>query len=205
MVINKVVYLFKISFGLAIISLALNFFLLPHNIASAGVGAIGHLLELRWSVSSIYTVWFINLFMLVLTYIMLDRQVFSKIFLGSLLFPIFLKVIPANQVLFSHMASLIIGSTLFSLGVFFLYKSNSSNGGITIPPIILERYFRIPTHRGLLLTNLVIIFLNFYILRPVDGLFAVLSILIMTFSMKLYTAIDNKWLIREVGNININE
>ncbi|MDK7992991.1 hypothetical protein ACHEVJ_16595 [Enterococcus raffinosus] len=42
MVINKVVYLFKISFGLAIISLTLNFFLLPHNIASAGVGAIGH-------------------------------------------------------------------------------------------------------------------------------------------------------------------
>ncbi|MFM2490237.1 YitT family protein [Enterococcus avium] len=204
MVINKVVYLFKISFGLAIISLALNFFLLPHNIASAGVGAIGHLLELRWSVSSIYTVWFINLFMLVMTYIMLDRQVFSKIFLQPA-FSYFLKVIPANQVLFSHMASLIIGSTLFSLGVFFLYKSNSSNGGITIPPIILERYFRIPTHRGLLLTNLVIIFLNFYILRPVDGLFAVLSILIMTFSMKLYTAIDNKWLIREAGNININK
>jgi hypothetical protein len=56
-----------------------------------------------------------------------------------------------------------------------------------------------------LLTNLVIIFLFFYILRPVDGLFAVLSILIMTFSMKLYTAIDNKWLIREAGNININK
>lgn len=118
MVINKVVYLFKISFGLAIISLALNFFLLPHNIASAGVGAIGHLLELRWSVSSIYTVWFINLFMLVMTYIMLDRQVFLKYFRQSA-FSYFLKVIPANQVLFSHMASLIIGSTLFSLGVFF--------------------------------------------------------------------------------------
>lgn len=194
-------HLIKISIGVIIIALALNFFLLPHDIASAGVGAIGHLLEIHLSVNSIYTVWVINLFMLLLTYLLLDKQVFSKIFLGSLLFPIYLKLIPTSPVLFSHVASLIIGSALFSLGVFYLYKSNSSNGGITIPPIILERYFKIPVYRGLLLTNLVIIFLNFYILRPLDGLFATVSILIMSVAMKLYTAIDSKLTEREGKSI----
>ncbi|MDT2661480.1 YitT family protein [Enterococcus hulanensis] len=194
-------HLIKISIGVIIIALALNFFLLPHDIASAGVGAIGHLLEIHLSVNSIYTVWVINLFMLLLTYLLLDKQVFSKIFLGSLLFPIYLKLIPTSPVLFSHIASLIIGSALFSLGVFYLYKSNSSNGGITIPPIILERYFKIPVYRGLLLTNLVIIFLNFYILRPLDGLFATVSILIMSGAMKLYTAIDSKLTEREGKSI----
>lgn len=194
-------HLIKISIGVIIIALALNFFLLPHDIASAGVGAIGHLLEIHLSVNSIYTVWVINLFMLLLTYLLLDKQVFSKIFLGSLLFPVYLNLIPTSPVLFSHIASLIIGSALFSLGVFYLYKSNSSNGGITIPPIILERYFKIPVYRGLLLTNLVIIFLNFYILRPLDGLFATVSILIMSVAMKLYTAIDNKLMEREGKSI----
>lgn len=194
-------HLIKISIGVIIIALALNFFLLPHDIASAGVGAIGHLLEIHLSVNSIYTVWVINLFMLLLTYLLLDKQVFSKIFLGSLLFPVYLKLIPTSPVLFSHIASLIIGSALFSLGVFYLYKSNSSNGGITIPPIILERYFKIPVYRGLLLTNLVIIFLNFYILRPLDGLFATVSILIMSLAMKLYTAIDSKLMEREGKSI----
>lgn len=194
-------HLIKISIGVIIITLALNFFLLPHDIASAGVGAIGHLLEIHLSVNSIYTVWVINLFMLLLTYLLLDKQVFSKIFLGSLLFPIYLRLIPTSPVLFSHIASLIIGSALFSLGVFYLYKSNSSNGGITIPPIILERYFKIPVYRGLLLTNLVIIILNFYILRPLDGLFATVSILIMSGAMKLYTAIDNKLIEREGKSI----
>lgn len=194
-------HLIKISIGVIIIALALNFFLLPHDIASAGVGAIGHLLEIHLSVNSIYTVWVINLFMLLLTYLLLDTQIFSKIFLGSLLFPIYLKLIPTSPVLFSHIASLIIGSALFSLGVFYLYKSNSSNGGITIPPIILERYFKIPVYRGLLLTNLVIIFLNFYILRPLDGLFATVSILIMSGAMKLYTAIDSKLMEREGKSI----
>lgn len=194
-------HLIKISIGVIIIALALNFFLLPHDIASAGVGAIGHLLEIHLSVNSIYTVWVINLFMLLLTYLLLDKQVFSKIFLGSLLFPVYLKLIPTSPVLFSHVASLIIGSALFSLGVFYLYKSNSSNGGITIPPIILERYFKIPVYRGLLLTNLVIVFLNFYILRPLDGLFATVSILIMSVAMKLYTAIDSKLMEREGKSI----
>ncbi|MDT2601715.1 YitT family protein [Enterococcus hulanensis] len=194
-------HLIKISIGVIIIALALNFFLLPHDIASAGVGAIGHLLEIHLSVNSIYTLWVINLFMLLLTYLLLDKQIFSKIFLGSLLFPIYLKLIPTSPVLFSHIASLIIGSALFSLGVFYLYKSNSSNGGITIPPIILERYFKIPVYRGLLLTNLVIIFLNFYILRPLDGLFATVSILIMSVAMKLYTAIDSKLMEREGKSI----
>lgn len=194
-------HLIKISIGVIIIALALNFFLLPHGIASAGVGAIGHLIEIHLSVNSIYTVWVINLFMLLLTYLLLDKQVFSKIFLGSLLFPIYLKLIPTSPVLFSHIASLIIGSALFSLGVFYLYKSNSSNGGITIPPIILERYFKIPVYRGLLLTNLVIIILNFYILRPLDGLFTTVSILIMSVAMKLYTAIDSKLMEREGKSI----
>ena len=200
-IIKGIIHLIKISIGVIIIAVALNFFLLPHDIASAGVGAIGHLLEIHLSVNSIYTVWVINLFMLLLTYLLLDKQVFSKIFLGSLLFPIYLKLIPTSPVLFSHVASLIIGSALFSLGVFYLYKSNSSNGGITIPPIILERYFKIPVYRGLLLTNLVIIFLNFYILRPLDGLFATVSILIMSLAMKLYTAIDSKLTEREGESI----
>ncbi|WP_396081765.1 YitT family protein [Enterococcus gilvus] len=199
--IKGIMHLIKISIGVIIIALALNFFLLPHDIASAGVGAIGHLLEIHLSVNSIYTVWVINLFMLLLTYLLLDKQVFSKIFLGSLLFPIYLRLIPTSPVLFSHIASLIIGSALFSLGVFYLYKSNSSNGGITIPPIILERYFKIPVYRGLLLTNLVIIFLNFYILRPLDGLFATVSILIMSVAMRLYTAIDSKLREREGKSI----
>lgn len=201
--IKKLLNLINISIGLLIISAALNFFLLPHDIASAGVGAIGHLIEIHFAFRSIIIVWLINILMLVLTYVLLDKQFFSKIFIGSLLFPIFLYVVPTIPLFFSHIISLIIGSTLFSLGVFYLYKFDSSNGGVTVPPIILDRYFQIPTHKGLLLTNLVIIFLNFYILSPIDGLFATISILIISFSMKLFSAIDSKITFRRNAKIDI--
>ncbi|MGM0169120.1 hypothetical protein IGI39_003436 [Enterococcus sp. AZ135] len=201
-VIKKLLNLMNISIGLLIISVALNLFLLPHDIASAGVGAIGHLVEIHFAFKSINVVWLINVLMLVLTYVLLDKQVFSKIFIGSLLFPLFLHFVPTTPLFFSHIASLIVGSTLFSLGVFYLYKAGSSNGGVTVPPIILDRYFQIPAHQGLLLTNLVIIFLNFYILSPIDGLFATMSILIMSISMKLYAAIDDMRIMRVNAKID---
>ncbi|MEO1769820.1 YitT family protein [Candidatus Enterococcus ferrettii] len=182
----------KILGGLLLVSFSLNFFLLPHSIASAGVGAIGHLLEVQFAIHSMKTVWLINILMLLLSYWLLDRSVFSKVLIGSLLFPLFLMIVPITPLFSSYAGSLIFGSGLFSLGVFTLYTAGSSNGGVTIPPLILEKHFRIPAPTGLLLTNLLIIILNFSILDPLNGLSAATSILIMSYSMKFYQAIGNR-------------
>ena len=170
----------KALVGLLLVSCSLNFFLLPHNIASAGVGAIGHLLEIQFSIHSMKTVWLINVLMLLLSYVLLDRPTFSRVFAGSLLFPLCLMLVPIMPMLSSYAGSLIFGSGLFSLGVFCLYKAGSSNGGVTIPPLILERHFQIPAHVGLFLTNLLIIALNFLIFDPRNGAAAAISILIMS-------------------------
>lgn len=187
----------KILVGLLLVSISLNWFLLPHNIASAGVGAIGLLLEVQFSIHSMKTVWLINILMLLLSYWLLDRNAFTKVFAGSLLFPLFLMIIPIMPMMSSYAGSLIFGSALFSLGVFSLYTAGSSNGGVTIPPLILEKHFRIPAHVGLLLTNLLIIVLNFSILDTLNGLSAASSILIMSYSMKLYQSIGNRLVLPE--------
>lgn len=55
-----------ILLGLIFISIGLNWFLLPHDIAAAGVGSIGHLVEINFSINRSLTVWSINLTMLVM-------------------------------------------------------------------------------------------------------------------------------------------
>lgn len=182
----------KMFVGLLLVSVSLNWFLLPHNIASAGVGAIGHLLEVQFSIHSMKTVWMINILMLLLSYWLLDRNVFKNVVAGSLLFPLFLMILPITPLLSSYAGSLIVGSALFSLGVFSLYTAGASNGGVTIPPLILEKHFQISAHIGLLLTNLLIIVLNFSILDTLNGLSAASSILIMSYSMKLYQSIGSR-------------
>lgn len=176
-----------ILLGLIFISIGLNWFLLPHDIAAAGVGSIGHLVEINFSINRSLTVWSINLTMLVMAALFLGKLVFIKSVIGSLLFPIILGFIPMFALLSSHFISLIIGSLLFSLGVYSLYSVGASNGGITIPPIIFNKYFRLSISKGLLLTNLIIIFFNYITFGLLETAFVILSIGISTLFITILT------------------
>lgn len=176
-----------ILLGLIFISIGLNWFLLPHDIAAAGVGSIGHLVEINFSINRSLTVWSINLTMLVMAALFLGKLVFIKSVIGSLLFPIILGFVPMFALLSSHFISLIIGSLLFSLGVYSLYSVGASNGGITIPPIIFNKYFRLSISKGLLLTNLIIIFFNYITFGLLETAFVILSIGISTLFITILT------------------
>ncbi|WP_413496624.1 YitT family protein [Carnobacterium maltaromaticum] len=176
-----------ILLGLIFISIGLNWFLLPHDIAAAGVGSIGHLVEINFSINRSLTVWSINLTMLVMAALFLGKLVFIKSVIGSLLFPIILGFVPMFALLSSHFISLIIGSLLFSLGVYSLYSVGASNGGITIPPIIFNKYFRLSISKGLLLTNLIIIFFNYITFGLLEIAFVILSIGISTLFITILT------------------
>ncbi|WP_413486717.1 YitT family protein [Carnobacterium maltaromaticum] len=176
-----------ILLGLIFISIGLNWFLLPHDIAAAGVGSIGHLVEINFSINRSLTVLSINLTMLVMAALFLGKLVFIKSVIGSLLFPIILGFVPMFALLSSHFISLIIGSLLFSLGVYSLYSVGASNGGITIPPIIFNKYFRLSISKGLLLTNLIIIFFNYITFGLLETAFVILSIGISTLFITILT------------------
>ena len=176
-----------ILLGLIFISIGLNWFLLPHDIAAAGVGSIGHLVEINFSINRSLTVWSINLTMLVMAALFLGKLVFIKSVIGSLLFPIILGFVPMFALLSSHFISLIIGSLLFSLGVYSLYSVGASNGGITIPPIIFNKYFRLSISKGLLLTNLIIIFFNYITFGLLETAFVILSIGFSTLFITILT------------------
>lgn len=174
-----------ILLGVLFIAIGLNWFLLPHDIASAGVGAIGHLVETAFLIPRAITVWTVNLVMLLLAILLLGKIIFVKAVVGSLLFPIILEMIPKTAMFYSQFFSLIVGSLLFSTGVYTLYTVEASNGGVTIPPIILQKFFRIPGSRGLLFTNLIIVWLNYFVFGWRETIYVLFSIVLSSFFLKL--------------------
>ncbi|EOH93478.1 YitT family protein [Enterococcus villorum] len=174
-----------ILIGVLFIAIGLNWFLLPHDIASAGVGAIGHLVETAFLIPKAITVWVVNITMLTLAILLLGKIIFVKAVIGSLLFPIILEIIPKTALFYSQFLSLIVGSLLFSSGVYTLYTVGASNGGVTIPPIILQKFFRIPVSRGLLLTNLIIVWLNYLVFGWRETVYVLFSIVLSSFFLKL--------------------
>ncbi|MBL1229334.1 YitT family protein [Enterococcus sp. BWB1-3] len=170
--------------GIIIISIGLNFFLLPHGIASAGVGSIGYLLEILLLIDRTVIVWSVNLLMLCLAFLFLNRDVFLKTLLGSLMFPVILSYVPVVSVTRFFPVALIIGSFMFSLGIFILYQIGASNGGVTVPPLIFNRHFGMDRATGVFLTNLVIILLNFIVFGVREAVVSAISIYLIAIFMK---------------------
>lgn len=191
--------------GILIISVGLNFFLLPHSIASAGVGSIGYLLETLLFIDRTIVVWSVNLIMLCLAFVFLERETFFKTVIGSLLFPVILSYVPVISMTRFFSVALIIGSFMFSLGIFILYQVGASNGGVTVPPLIFDRHFGLNRATGILLTNLVIILLNFVVFGFREALVSAISIYLISFFMKKMLQLQNegamkKWFERRLSN-----
>jgi len=146
--------------GVLWICIALNFFPLPHSIASAGVGSI-----------------------------------------GSLAFPVLLALLPEIMLLRFYSVSLILGSFFFSFGIFSLYKIGASNGGVTIPPLILEKYYGIRKSSGVFLTNLIIILLNLLIFSWQEALISAFSIYLIAFFMRCFMRIEQKTQAKKAVNV----
>ncbi|MBP1048301.1 YitT family protein [Enterococcus sp. BWM-S5] len=178
--------------GILIISIGLNFFLLPHSIASAGVGSIGYLLETLLFIDRSIIVWMVNLFMLCLAFLFLEREMFLKTLIGSLMFPIVLSYVPVFSVTRYFAVALIIGSFMFSLGIFVLYQIGASNGGVTVPPLIFDRHFGMDRATGVFLTNLVIILLNLIVFGFQEALISAISIYLIAFFMKKMMQFQNE-------------
>ena len=160
-----------------LLSLSINLFLGPHHIAAGGVSGLGILAEAAFSIDRSIVVLILNCFMLLLTIIFLGKTVFLNTLVGSLLFPLFLALVPEVMITSDRLLSVLFGSAIFGIGVAILYKIGASSGGTTIPPLILQKYWHINTSTGLLVTDSVIVLLTIFIFGVESFLFAILSII----------------------------
>ncbi|WP_442896637.1 YitT family protein [Enterococcus sp.] len=162
--------------AILILAVSVNMFLGPHHIAAGGVSGIGILLESLIGMNRAWVVMILNGLMLVLAAIFLGKAVFLRTLLGSILFPLSLRIVPQVMLTQDRLLSVIMGSVIFAAGVAILYRIQSSSGGTTIPPLILKKYFNINTSIGLLFTDMLIVFMSLYVFGFEEFLFAILSI-----------------------------
>ncbi|MEA4998007.1 MAG: YitT family protein [Candidatus Limiplasma sp.] len=179
--------------AIAIMSLSINFFLAPHQVAAGGVNGIGILLEGVTGINRSWTVLGLNAAMLVLAFIFLGRKVFGNTLFGSLLLPLALAVVPDRMLVQDRFFSVVIGSALFAVAVVMLYRNEASSGGTTIPPLIMKKYLGINTSLGLLATDMVVVTFNIFVFGIESFLFGVTSLIITAMVMTyLETGIRRK-------------
>ncbi|MFQ7233807.1 MAG: YitT family protein [Enterococcus hulanensis] len=175
-VLSFLLQLLKISVAVLLLAISINLFLGPHDIAAGGASGIGILAESALGIDRSWVVLSLNVIVLILAALFLGKKIFFNTLIGSLLFPLALRIVPIGMLTEDRLLSVIFGSVVFAVGVAILYKIQASSGGTTIPPLIFEKYFGVNPSLGLLLTDMVIVFMSLYVFGFEEFLFAILSI-----------------------------
>ena len=192
-------------FSIELIVISVNFFYAPIDIAAGGATGTAILLEAAFGINRALSVLVINILMIILASIFLDRQVVKNIALGSFALPILLYLNPSFKIVSDSLLAVIIGG-IFAIGIALLYRLNASSGGTTVPPMILKKYFHINPASSLLVIDMIVTAFNIFV-SGLDAFFMAAFSLIITSLVMNYTeaGLDHKYQIQVMSNHHLNE
>lgn len=173
--------------GNVIYAFAVALFVLPSNLMSCGTTGIALILNHFLNVPVSVFVLIFNIAMLLLGWWIFGWKFAATTVFSSLCYPLLLEVfrrllgdyvITENMMLNALFAGMCLG-----LGLGMVLRSGASTGGMDIPPLILNRYFRIPVSISLWIFDFMILLSQMSFHPGEDLLFGVIQLLAVSITM----------------------
>ena len=174
----------KVIFGNVFYAFVIKLFLLPGNLMTGGTTGIGLVVKHFTGASISGFVLAFNIVMLIVGVIFLGKKFALTTILSSFTYPIALEaanhifgdlVITDNSMLNTIFAGLGIG-----IGLGIVIRTGASTGGMDIPPLILNKYFRIPVSVSLNVFDILILLQQILYNPPERVLYGILLVMIYT-------------------------
>lgn len=198
---NNIMQIVAMIVALEIIAVSINMFYAPAKVAAGGATGIAILLFETFGFNRAVTVLIINILMIILAAIFLNRKMVMKIILGSFILPICLAITPSFEVVSNQLLGVIVGGGVFAVGISILYRIDSSSGGTTVPPLILKKYFRMNTATTLLAIDTIVCIGNIFVAGWEAFILAVFSLVITSIVMNyIETGLDRKKVLYIMSN-----
>ena len=151
--------------ALFVLSLVYNILLLPAELVSGGVNGIAVITNYVYDIDSALIIFLISLACLLFSAMYLGKERTFGSILATFLYPLFVKLtslITQNITLNYEDTFLMIifAGVIGGIANGFIYKTGFSNGGLPIISQILNKYFKIPLTKSLMLINSTIIIIG---------------------------------------------
>ena len=170
--------------GNILYAFVIRLFLLPGNLMTGGTTGIGLVVKhfIGASISGFVLVF--NIVMLLVGWTLLGKKFALTTVISSFTYPIALEaanhifgdlVITTDPMLNTIFAGLGIG-----IGLGIVIRTGASTGGMDIPPLVLNKYFRIPVSLSLNVFDILILVLQIVYNPPERVLYGVLLVMIYT-------------------------
>ncbi len=170
-----------ITFGTVLLTCGVYFFKIPNGFSTGGVSGIGTILGKLTAVSPATWISVINIFCLVLGFLVLGRETGIRTVYCSLLFSLLTKLF---EILFPLKApltnqpflELVYAMLLTSIGSALIFHYAASSGGTDIVALILKKYSHLNVGKSLLCVDFLIAMSSFFVFGIKVGLFSVLGL-----------------------------
>ncbi len=173
----------ELIIGVFLIAVSFNCFFLPNDIVFGGVSGIAIILKrfFGWEPSLIIAL--LSAFLLLISYIFLGKEKTIHSILGSLLYPLFVKL-TASFVTWIHFESndmllvMLFASIVYGFGTGLVFKAGYTTGGTDILNQIASKYAKISLGQALIFTDGLILMCGIFVFGLTKFLYALLVLYI---------------------------
>lgn len=170
--------------GLLMTTLAYNLFLLPAKVVY-GVGGLGIIFNSLFNIDPSFVIMIGSVILLLLSFILLGKEQTKKSVIGSLLYPVFVKLTSfiTNVVDLSSTEPLLIvifGAVISGFGLGLIFKSGFTTGGTDILNQIVSKYFKTSMGNAMFFTDGVIILSSVFVFGWTKLMYSIISLYIVS-------------------------
>lgn len=177
--------LLLVLLGNMLYALTVKLFLMPADLMTGGTTGIALAVNHAFGIPISYFVLVFNIVMLLVGLMVLGKKFAVTTIISTFAYPIFLELLERllGDVVLTEDLWL---STLFSglgigLSLGLVIRAGASTGGMDIPPLVLNHYFRIPVSAGLYIFDFVILLFQAVYNPPEKVLYGIVLMLVYTF------------------------
>lgn len=173
--------------GNILYALAVKLFLLPAGLVTGGTTGIGLAVNHAAGISVATFVLIFNVIMLATGYVILGKQFALTTIVSTFTYPLALNVLErllGDVVLTTDIFICTIFSGLgIGLALGIVIRAGASTGGMDIPPLVLNHYFKIPVSAGLYFFDFIILLVQAYFQPPEKVFYGIVLVIIYTLTL----------------------
>lgn len=170
--------------GTLIVAVAFNILILPLNIIY-GISGVGVIFKYIFSTDPSLVIFIGSLLLLILSFVLLGYEDTKHTILGSLLYPVFVKL---TEPLITYvdlgnpdpLILTIFGALITGFGLGLIFKSGFTTGGTDILNAIVSKYFKMSLGNAMLLTDGAIILCGVFVFGWETVMYSLIALYIIS-------------------------
>lgn len=170
--------------GLLLVAFAFNVFILPNNIVY-GVSGLGVIAKHLWKIDPSIIIMVFNIFLMILSFVLLGKNKTANSVIGSLLYPVVVKLTETmpNYIDVAEAEPLMLilfGAVINGFGLGLIFKAGFTTGGSDIINQIVAKYGKMSIGKSMFFTDGLIVCLSLFAFGWIPLMYSLLTLYIIS-------------------------